>query len=124
MASGGEEVVEGKTPAVLPEPGVLAKAWEAEPILRQNVLDEKFPYMTRWVNEKAVGIPSVRAMALNFWALEVLARVWVPLQDSPKCVPVEYLRKEVGPSAFFLLCMCAFLFKSWFGLLLLFTVLH
>ncbi|CAE7234818.1 unnamed protein product [Symbiodinium necroappetens] len=51
-------------------PGALAKMIEECEVLRRRVLEKPEQVLTRWVNERAVGVPSVAAMRLNHCALE------------------------------------------------------
>ncbi len=81
-------------------PGTLAKLWEKEMPLRQRMHDAEFPHLTRWVrNNKtgafAIGVSSVKAMALNTKVLEVMAHWYCPVQKFPKALPVDILRREV-----------------------------
>ena len=80
------------------ELGVLGAAWENCKLLRRRSKEEKMPYMTRWLNEKAINVASVKAMVLNETALVCLAKVWCPLIEYPKAVPIGLLRKEVWSS--------------------------
>ncbi|CAK9056486.1 Uncharacterized protein SCF082_LOCUS30427 [Durusdinium trenchii] len=79
--------------------GTLAKLWESESSLRARMMDQDFPYLTRWVtNPKtknvAIGIPSVKAMGLNVTALEKLAEWYCPVQPIAKCVNINVMRRE------------------------------
>ena len=97
------EAVKGaaKAAPTLPEKGALAKAWENEACLRQRILCDSHPHLTRWKDQQSIGIASTAAMALNARVLEVLAKVWAPLQAFPKPVPVGYLRREARSEMFF-----------------------
>lgn len=74
----------------------LAKALEAQPIIRQRLLSEETPYLTRWASQTAIGVRSVAAMRLNAVALEKLAEWWCPCNPSPKAVSISLLRQEAG----------------------------
>lgn len=50
--------------------------------------------MTRWVTPKAKGIPSVKAMALNHHALELVAHWHCPKHDYPKTVCIDDVRTQ------------------------------
>ena len=89
-----------KSPPALPPRGELARLWENEPTLRQRILSETEPNLTRWLNKQSVCVASTAAMALNARVLEVLAMLWAPLQPSPKPVPVDYLCKEARSGMF------------------------
>ena len=83
------------------EPGSLAHLWEKELPLRMRMHDAEFPYLTRWVRNKqsgafAIGVASVKAMALNTKVLEVVANWYCPVQKYPKALPIDILRREVG----------------------------
>lgn len=74
--------------------GALGAAWEAQRLLRRRVQDEDESHMTRWLNKRAVGVPSVKAMLLNSKALTCLAEWYCPTLDYPKSVPIDVLRNE------------------------------
>ena len=74
--------------------GALGAAWEAERLLRRRVQDEDEPHLTRWLNKRATGVPSVKAMLLNTKALTCLAEWYCPTMDYPKSVPIDVLRSE------------------------------
>ena len=50
--------------------------------------------LTRWLDEKAVGVPSCPASALNAVVLEKLALWWTSQQDDPCSIPIDLLRRE------------------------------
>ena len=74
----------------------LGLAWEDNKLLRRRMKDRKEPYMTRWVSQSAINVPSVKAMVLNSKALEALARWWCPCISFPKAVSIDLLREEVA----------------------------
>ena len=80
--------------------GTLAKEWEKVPALRQRMHDPDFPYLTRWLANKdgvkAIGVPSVKAMAMNSSVLETIATWYCPVQTCPKALPIDIMRREVG----------------------------
>ena len=80
--------------------GTLAKEWEKVSALRQRMHDPDFPYLTRWLANKegvkAIGVPSVKSMALNSTVLETIAKWYCPVQTCPKALPIDILRREVG----------------------------
>ena len=78
----------------LPEAGALAAAWEKEACLRYRILDTQFNCLTRWSKPTTVCQPSIANMKLNTKLLEVLAECWVDVQEFPRAIPVDYLRKE------------------------------
>jgi hypothetical protein len=79
-----------------PAIGELGSAWECQKILRRRVKDQNDPHLTRWLNPKAVNVPSVRAMVLNEAALTCLAHWWCPTIEYAKFVPIDLVRAEVG----------------------------
>ena len=79
-----------------PAIGELGSAWECQKILRRRVKDQNDHHLTRWLNRKAVNVPSVRAMVLNEAALTCLAHWWCPTIGYAKFVPIDLLRAEVG----------------------------
>lgn len=81
--------------------GTLAQLWDSQAALRQRMHDQDFPYLTRWLrNSKtkqlAIGVPSVKAMALNVTALEQIAEWYCPVQPYPKAICIDVLRREAG----------------------------
>lgn len=98
MSAGGSEGIPQE-----PEPegnqlkiGELAAAWESIRLLRRRVKDDKAPYITRWLNPKAINVASVKAMVMNETALVAIAEWWCPTVDYPKAIPIDYLREEAG----------------------------
>ena len=83
----------------LPESGALSRAWEAEASLRHRLLDPAHNCLTRWSKPTSVCQPSIANMKLNTRLLEVLAKIWVPSQEYPHAVPVDFLRKEASRSS-------------------------
>lgn len=79
-----------------PAIGELGSAWECQKNLRRRVKDQNDPHLTRWLNPKAVNVPSVRAMVLNEAALTCLAHWWCPTIEYAKFVPIDLVRAEVG----------------------------
>ena len=77
-------------------PGALARMIEDSECLRRLILEKPEQVLTRWVNERAVGVASVAAMRLNHRALEVVAKWWVERCDHPKTVPIDRMREEVN----------------------------
>ena len=77
-------------------PGQLARLIEESEPLRRRILEKPEQVLTRWVNERAVGVASVAAMRLNHRALEVVAKWWVERCDFPKTVPIDRMREEVN----------------------------
>lgn len=95
---------------VLPETGVLAKIWEAEPSLRQRIFDADHNCLTRWPDVRSTGLASCKSMGMNALLLEGLATAWTAVNEYPHAVPVEYLRQEAG----FVLLLICFLFILYF----------
>eukprot|EP00435_Cladocopium_sp_Y103_P060574 s934_g22.t1 len=102
MADGSSSSSDGEhsdaSPKVLgphPQPKQLGLAWEEEKVVRRRVRDKVRPYMTRWINDKAISVPSVKAMSLNDVALVCIAKWWCPSIGYPKAVPIDLLRAEV-----------------------------
>ena len=77
-------------------PGVLARMIEESEQLRRLILEKPDQVLTRWVNERAVGVSSVAAMRLNHRALEVVALWWVERCAHVKTVPIDRMRDEVN----------------------------
>ena len=78
----------------LPAKGLLAAMLDDRPALRHRLLEKPAQILTRWTNEKAVGLPSVKAMCLNHEALEVLASWWTEACPFVKTVPLDAVRDE------------------------------
>ena len=75
----------------------LAYMWESQQVIRNRLLTGA--HFTRWVNDDAIGVKSVKAMSLNHVALEVLARFWCPQHPYPTAVKIDMCRKEArGPA--------------------------
>ena len=91
------------------QPMQLGIALEDEKVVRRRVRDKKYPYMTRWINSKAISVPSVKAMCLNDVALVCVAKWWCPSIGHPKAVPIDLLRAEVKGYVILCICMCPFL---------------
>ena len=80
--------------------GTLAKTWDSDAALRQRMHDPDFPHLTRWIRnpkskQLAIGVPSVKAMALNATALLKVALWYCPCQPSPKAISIDVMRREV-----------------------------
>lgn len=81
--------------------GTLAKIWDSDGALRQRMHDPEFPHLTRWIRnpknkQLAIGVPSVKAMALNATALLKVALWYCPCQPSPKAISIDVMRREVA----------------------------
>ena len=88
------EAPDGPEEHPLPPGGTLGDEWASQKLLRNRVKEEGFGYMTRWVNPKAIGVPSVKNMSLNRIALERLASWYCPTQPFPKMISIEVMRNE------------------------------
>ena len=53
-------------------------------------------HFTGWINERAVGIKSVKAMSLNASILEVLAKWWCPQFDFTTALRIGAVRPQAG----------------------------
>lgn len=73
--------------------GDLAKAWEAEGIIRSR--GRHNGQLTIWPSKDTIGIASQRACALNHAALELSASYWVERSAEPAAIPIGILRDEV-----------------------------
>ena len=77
------------------EAGSLSAALEAQHSLRQRML--RVGQLTQWLNDKAIGIKSVKAMALNHVALEVVADWWCRQYPTMvTAIKINEIRAEVG----------------------------
>lgn len=70
----------------------LAQIWENDVVLRRNARETG--RLTRWKNDKVIGLASTEAMAYNTVALEHLATYWTAKVELPQAVPIDILRKE------------------------------
>ena len=77
------------------EIGLLGSLWEDKKLLRRRVKEER-SCMTRWLNDKAINVASVKAMVLNETALVCMAEWWCPRIPYPKAINIDSLRAEVG----------------------------
>lgn len=77
------------------EVGLLGAMWEDQKLLRRRVKDER-SCMTRWLNDKAINVASVKAMVLNETALVCMAEWWCPQIEYPKAINIDLMRAEVG----------------------------
>ena len=74
----------------------LAYMWESQQVIRNRLFTGG--HFTKWVNDDAVGVKSVKAMSLNHVALEVLARFWCPQFSAATAVKIDMCRDEArGP---------------------------
>ena len=94
MADDGVPEPETESPQL--KIGELGASWESIKLLRRRVKDDKAPYMTRWLNPKAINVASVKAMVLNEASLVAMAEWWCPTIDYPKAIPIQTLREEAG----------------------------
>ena len=71
----------------------LAALLEDDPVVRDRFRDAGF--CTRWPSQSSIGVASVKAMALNYRILELVALWWCPRCDGPAVIPIDLARKEV-----------------------------
>ena len=55
--------------------------------------------LTRWMDEKCMGVPSCKHLALNQKPVEIVFRWWIEQTTVPKSPPIDPIRQEAGPSA-------------------------
>ena len=72
--------------------GALAPMLEERKVIRNRVLKDS--QITAWLNPKAVGVKSVKAMGLNSDALEVIANWWCPHFSIATALRIGYVRSE------------------------------
>lgn len=72
--------------------GPLAPLLENRKVIRNRLLKDS--QMTAWLNPRAVGVKSVKAMALNSEALEVVASWWCPNFPVATALRIGYVRPE------------------------------
>ena len=75
------------------DPGTLAGLWEQQQSIRNRLLTE--PHFTRWLNDDALGVKSVKAMSLNHVALEVMAEHLCPQSPYVLSAKIGFCRSEV-----------------------------
>lgn len=71
----------------------LAPLLEERKVVRNRLLKDS--QMTKWLNEKAMGVKSVKAMGLNAEALEVIADWWCPHFAAATAIRIGVVRNEV-----------------------------
>ena len=80
----------------LPEPGKslagLGKLWEADPILRDRILQKDS--VLDFGSSKKIGVISFETMSLNHTVLAHLLSVWLPQCPTAKTVNIEQVRDE------------------------------
>lgn len=70
----------------------LATLWEDDPVIRQNVLQNKA--LLVWPSKKKTGVITFETMALNCKVLEKVLDVWCPRVPTAKTVAIEPVRDE------------------------------
>lgn len=83
---------EDVNPSLWPEEGRLATALEADVVIRDAFREG--PHASKWPGVLATGTQSVKAMALNARALEIIAEEWCPNSPYAKTVPIGFMRRE------------------------------
>ena len=86
----GEAVIE----VVLPPPGQLAKAWENNALIRQQMRDGR--KLLSWPSRVTIGAASQQALVLNRTVIMILVEQWGAVCAEPKSVPIKWMRDEVG----------------------------
>ncbi|CAE7310973.1 Zan [Symbiodinium sp. KB8] len=85
----GEAVIE----VVLPPPGQLAKAWENNALIRQQMRDGR--KLLSWPSRVTIGAASQQALVLNRTVIMILVEQWGAVCAEPKSVPIKWMRDEV-----------------------------
>ncbi len=93
----------------------LAADLEADVLVRNRARESQ--QITKWISDKAVGVASQKACALNSRVLEIVSIWWVSSSEQPRAIPVDPLRDEAGNTSqldFWNLrfVMCKYLFFS------------
>lgn len=70
----------------------LAQLWETKRSLRSRARSEG--KLLLWCTEASKGIPSMKAIKLNFEVLEAALRWWISMNDEPKTFPIDAMREE------------------------------
>ena len=76
----------------LPPEGQLAKAWEANALVRQQLRDEQ--RLLSWPSKATTGVASQRALILNRVPVMVAVSEWAAVCNEPKSVPIDWIREE------------------------------
>ena len=72
----------------------LSDLWERDLHIRE--MARSGSSLTRWANNRVVGVASTGAMALNIKVLEILAEWWACQCVLPQAVPINVIRKEAS----------------------------
>ena len=73
----------------------LAKLLDEDAFCRR--LGRETKQLSQWGTKESVGVPSCQHLVLNVRVLLVIGEWWIPQVDAPKPIPIDTMRKEVGP---------------------------
>ena len=76
----------------LPPRGQLAKRWEENTLLRQQLRDER--QLLSWPSKVTIGVASQPALILNRVAIQILVDEWSNVCSKPKSIPIDWVRDE------------------------------
>ena len=93
MAGAGVAPAGALLEVVLPPEGQLAMAWEANPVIRQQMRDDG--RLLQWPNKATTGVASQPALVMNRTAIQVALTEWATVCGEPKSLPIDWVREEV-----------------------------
>lgn len=95
----------------------LADKWEGNQFLRREVLEDGNVLL--WPSAKTNGVISSQALTKNADLILEAAKIWVPQRDTPKTLPVDWLKHEAGLGLGDV--FCHFVSSMWLFVISLFT---
>ena len=78
---------------VLPPEGQLSSAWEANPLIRQQMRDDT--RLLAWPSKATTGVASQPALVMNRTVVQIALMEWAAVCREPKSVPIDWVRDEV-----------------------------
>ena len=93
MAGAGVALAGALLEVALPPEGQLAMAWEANPVIRQQMRDDG--RLLQWPNKATTGVASQPALVMNRTAIQVALTEWATVCGEPKSLPIDWVREEV-----------------------------
>ncbi|CAE7565712.1 unnamed protein product, partial [Symbiodinium sp. KB8] len=83
----------GKWPASWPPKFALARKWDENIVLREQM--RRTGKLLLWDTPASTGVANKTSLRLNRFAIAAVLEVWVETSDSPKSPPIGWLRAEV-----------------------------
>ena len=91
-----DDAAEDLVDVVLPEPGTLARAFDASQECRNQL--RALQKVLAWERPELIGAANLRSAALNVEPLIVLLEFWCCICPTAKPPPVNWLKAEAGQS--------------------------